>query len=716
MAEQTFSESWYRIANQRIHLRPGVNVSRQNYRGERWMVLEDPFANSFFRMRPEAYEFVARLRPDRTVEEVWRECIERFPDTAPGQQAVIQLLSQLYHSNLLQYNLAADSAQLFERQKKRKQRETRAKLLSIMFMRIPLFDPDRLLVRTMPLVGKFISWFGALIWLVVVGMAGKVVIDNFDLAMDQSQAVLDPGNIFLLYLGMVITKTLHEFGHAYFCRKFGGEVHRMGIMLLVFTPIPFMDATSSWGFRSRWKRMLVAAAGMIVEVFVAAIAVFVWYRTGSGTLHNLAYNMMFVASVSTLLFNINPLLRFDGYYILSDLLEIPNLHQRAARHLRHLIEHYLFGVKKSESPARSRREAFWLTVFGILSNIYKVVVFTGILLFVADRWLLLGLLMAALCIVSWLIAPIVKLVNYLSSNPRLERCRPRAIAVVSLFFAAVIALLQFIPFPSHFRAPGVVEATRYAIVLNDAAGNVEELLVQPGAQVKEGQPLLRLSNPELDLSLNAAQAELAEVDARIRAARQADVASLKPLASRRESAVKTLDRIRSDMASLTVKARMDGVWVAPGMQGYQGRWLVRGSSLGLLVDPSSFQFAATVSQDDVNNLFDRDFEGAEIRLFGEAERKLTFSEVKVIPADQHVLPSPALGWAAGGEMQTAADDPEGNRTVEPYFKVIGKIDGEDAPALLHGRTGKIRFNTGEQALLPRWYRRFRQMIQRRYQL
>jgi len=156
--------------------------------------------------------------------------------------------------------------------------------------------------------------------------------------------------------------------------------------------------------------------------------------------------------------------------------------------------------------------------------------------------------------------------------------------------------------------------------------------------------------------------------------------------------------------------------VAPGMQGYLGRWLVRGSSLGLLVDPTSFEFAATVSQDDVNNLFDRDFEGAEIRLFGEAERKLTFSDVRVIPADQHVLPSPALGWAAGGEMQTAADDPEGNRTVEPYFKVIGKVDGKDAPALLHGRTGKIRFNTGDQALLPRWYRRFRQMIQRRYQL
>lgn len=716
MAEQTFSESWYRIANQRICLRTGVNVSRQNYRGERWMVLEDPFSNQFFRMRPEAYEFIARLRPDRTVDEAWRECLDRHPDTAPGQQAVIQLLSQLYHANLLQYNIAADSAQLFERFKKRRQRETRAKLLSIMFMRIPLLDPDRFLVRTLPLVGKFIGVFGALLWFGVVGMALKVVIDNFDAAMEQTQSILSPNNLFLLYLGMVIVKTLHEFGHAYFCRKYGGEVHRMGIMLLVFTPIPFVDATSSWGFRSRWKRILVAAAGMIVEVFVAAIAVFIWARTGTGVWHNLAYNMMFVASVSTLLFNINPLLRFDGYYILSDLLEIPNLHQRAARHLKHLIEHYVFGVKKSESPARSRREAFWLTVFGILSNIYKVVVFTGILLFVADRWLLLGLMMAALCVVSWFIAPICKLTNYLATSPKLERCRPRAVMASLAFFGVIILFLQFVPFPSHFRAPGALEARRYTSVVNEAQGSLAEILAEPGQAIKEGQPLFRLENREMDLAKAEAEARLREIDARIRLSRRDDIASLKPLQSSRESALKELARIEDAIAELIVRARQDGIWVAPGVEAYAGRWLIRGTSVGMLIDPSSFEFAATVSQTDVNNLFDGAFKGAEVRLMGQVDKSLQVEAARVIPADQHVLPTPALGWAGGGEMQTDARDPEGSRTVEPFFIVMGKVSSEDGIALLHGRTGKIRFATGRQPLLPRWYRRFRQMIQKRYQL
>jgi putative peptide zinc metalloprotease protein len=450
-APATFSESWYRIANQHIWLRPGVKVRRQNYRGERWIVLENPFSNQFFRIRPAAYEFIARLGPSRTVQQAWQECLDRFPDEAPGQESVIQLLSQLYHANLLQYENAADSAQLFERYKKRREREIRSRLLNLMFMRFPLLDPDQFLVRTMPLIGKLISPIGALLWLFVVGWGLKVAIDNFDALREQSQSVLAPSNLFLLYLGMVVIKTLHEFGHAYFCRKFGGEVHVMGVLLMIFTPMPFVDATSSWSFRSRWKRVLVGAAGMIVELFVAALMVFVWANTGPSTLHNLAYNMIFVASVSTLIFNLNPLLRFDGYYILSDLVEIPNLNQRALRQLRHLCERYLFGIKKSVSPTDRKKEGFWLVVFGIASGIYRVIVFGGILLIVADRFFIIGIIMAAVCAISWVMVPTWRFLSYLASSPALDRTRPRAIAVSALGFAAILLFFGIVKFPSHFR-------------------------------------------------------------------------------------------------------------------------------------------------------------------------------------------------------------------------------------------------------------------------
>ncbi len=718
MAEptSTFSESWYRVASQCLCLRPGVHARRQNYRGERWIVLEDPFSNAFFRLRPEAYEFVARLRPDRTVEEAWRECLDRFPDTAPGQESVIQLLSQLYFANLLRYDLAGDAPQLFERFRQRTQRELRARLLNIMFLRIPLLDPDRFLVRTLPVVGKLINPAGAALWVIVVGWALKVVADHFDAVKEHSQAVLAPENLFLLYTGLVVIKTIHEFGHAYFCRKFGGEVHVMGVMLMIFTPVPFMDATSSWSFRNRRHRVLVGAAGMIVELFFAGIATFVWAATAPGTLHSLAYNIMFVASVSTIIFNINPLLRFDGYYILSDLLEIPNLQQRANGHLRHLAESKLFGVKKSESPARTGKEAAWLTTFGITSSIYRVIVFGGILLLVADKFLILGLLMAAACAISWVTVPAVKFIQYLATNPRLDRVRWRAVGVSAGLGAAVILCLEVIPFPSHFRAPGVVRATQRTEIMTETAGSVIALLAPGGASVTAGQALLQLENPELELDLARTLTRAQEVEARVLKAMTEEPAALKPLQSLKESTQARLAKLRQDQERLTLRARHAGIWIAPGIENYTGRWVPRGTRLGLLINPVSFEFTATVPQEDADALFARPISGAQVRLRGQAGRALTTGPWKVIPAEQRVLPSAALGWMGGGEVATSPEDPQGRKAAEPFFEVHAGLPATGEVAVLDGRSGKIRFDLQSEPLLPRWLRRLWQLMQKRYQV
>lgn len=712
----TFSESWYRVANQKICLRPGVKIRRQTFRGERWIVLENPFSNEFFRLRPAAYEFVARLRPDRTVQEAWQQCLDRFPDEAPGQESVIQMLSQLYFANLLQYDLAADSAQLFDRFKKRQQRELGMNLLNIMFMRFPLLDPDRFLVRALPFVGKLISPFGAVLWLLVVGAGVKVALDHFDLLRAQGEGILATNNLFLLYAGLVIIKAIHEFGHAFFCRRFGGEVHVMGVMLMIFTPMPYVDATSSWSFRSRWQRTLVGAAGMILELFVAAIAVFVWANTAPGILHSLAYNMMFVASVSTLIFNINPLLRFDGYYILSDLLEIPNLNQRAIQQLRHLAEHYLFGVEKSVSPAANSREAFWFTFYGIASGIYRVVVFSGVLFTVADRFLIIGLVMAVVCLISWVTVPVIRFVRYLSASPQLDRVRTRAVAVTACGVAVVLILLGVVPFPAGVRAPGVVVASQRTQIANQTAGVVESLAVKSGSTVKAGQPLLRLRNSELDADLASTEARLDEINARLLNAMGTNSADIAPLTQLRDSVTGQLKKLSTDKANLIVRAPHDGIWVAPGIEEYVGRQVNRGSDLGLLVNPAAFEFVAGVRQEDVQSLFGRQIRGAAVRLNGDAGTTLTVSAWRVIPGEQRMLPSAALGWKGGGDIPVAADDNSGSRTVEPFFEVVGKLDPTAGVPLLDGRSGKIRFALPAEPLLPRWTRDLWQLLQKRYQV
>jgi putative peptide zinc metalloprotease protein len=713
-ANSTFSESWYRIANKSICLRPGVRVRRQNYRGERWFVIENPFSNEFFRVRPAAYEFIARLRADRTVEETWKECVERFPDEAPGQDAVLQLLAQLYHANLLQYDEAADSSQLFERFKKRRQREVASQLMNIMFMRFPLLDPDRFLVRTLPLVGKLISPVGAVVWLAVVAWAGKLAMDNWEALRDQSQSVLSPQNLPLLYVALILIKTLHEFGHAYFCRKFGGEVHVMGILLMIFTPVPYMDATSSWAFRSRWKRLVVGGAGMLVEVFVAAIAVFVWANTGPGAISSLAYNMIFVASVSTLVFNLNPLLRFDGYYMLSDLLEIPNLSQRSNQQLRYYCERYLFGITQAESPAGNGKEAGWYVVFGITSGIYRVIVFGGVLLFVADQLLFLGVLMALACAISWIIVPSFKLVQYLGTSPKLDRVRPRAIGVTAGLLAVIILLLGVVPWPSHFRAPGVVQAQERSVLVNNVDGIVARVLAQPGHRVSPGQPLLELDNEELRFELRSVRARVAEVEARLRRALTETNADLAPLYSSLHAVTNHLAKLQRDEAQLTVRARHSGFWVAPGVQQYVGRRLPKGTPVGLLVEPGGFEFVATIPQADADALFGRKVHGAEVRLNGQAGAVTKAQNWRVVPGGQNTLPSAALGWAAGGEVPVAADQP--SQSTEPFFEVLADFPQELQASLVHGRSGKIRFDLDPEPLLQRWFRRLQQLLQKRYQL
>jgi len=716
MSGGIFSESWYRIAHQQVSLRNQVHMRRQYFRGEKWFVLEDPFTNQFFRIRPEAREFLVRLGPGRTVEEVWKECLELDPENAPGQEDVIRLLAQLYHANLLQYGLPEDSVKLFERFKKRREKEIRSKLLGVMFMRIPLLDPDEFLKRALKFMGRVFSPAGAAVWLVAVLLAFKVIVDHFGELVDQSQGILSPGNLPLLYLSMVFIKTLHEFGHAFVCRHFGGEVHVMGVMLLIFTPVPYMDATSSWAFRSRWQRVFVGAAGMMVEVFVAALAVFVWANTGAGTINSLAYNIIFIASVSTVLFNINPLLRFDGYYILSDVLDIPSLHSRSSRHLKHLCERYLFGFSKSVSPARSTREAAQLTVFGIFSGIYKIFVFTAIILFVADKFLLAGLIMAILCVVSMGVVPVLRLVHYLLYSPQLERTRVRAITVMASLVLVVWIFLQFIPFRSHFISPGIIKAEHYAEVSSQAAGILVDIVTPSGTMVEAGQVLLRLQDPEIDSLLKLVQAEWDEASARYRRAMKQASADLEPLAVYRDAVQQRLERLKQRKAELEVRAPIYGQWVAPDTaDGLKGVWVPRGVSLGSIVENHHYRFSAVIAQSDVSRLFNNEIRIAQVRLRGQAGYDLPVGNMRFIPAERDQLPSAALGWSAGGDIRVVDSDRHGLTAAEPFFEVFAALQPHDKARYFHGASGIIRFSLPAEPLLPRWIRAFRQLLQKRYQ-
>lgn len=717
-----FSESWHRVAGQRLRLRPSVRLRRQTYRGERWHVAQDAFTNQFFRFREEAYDFVARLDGTRTIDEIWADCVRRRPETAPGQGEVVTLLAQLYQANLLMGDTAADTARLFERHQKRRRQELAAQLLGIFFLRVRLFDPDRLLNRTWPSLSWIASRPAVVFWVGLLLTALGFVFAQWDRALDQSQSVLAPGNLLLLYAAFTVAKLIHEFGHAYAVKAFGGEVHTMGVMLLVFTPVPYVDATAAWGFRERWKRVVVGAAGMMPELVYASFAALVWAHTGPGTLNTLAYNTMVVASVSTLLFNLNPLLRFDGYYILSDLLDQPNLQPRANRQWTHLWERHALRLPDGEGPARTPAEGAGLAVFGAASWIYRLFITFAIILFVADRYFGLGLLAAALTFIGAFVLPWFKVVRYLRREPRIERARRRAWAIAGGALAAVLLFLAVVPMPDHFRAPGLVRAAGSSDVNAPVAGWVARLETTSGTQIAAGDPLVRLESPELELQLAAARADLAYATARERQMLAEFSAGIEPMRRRREASEVLLNRLEADRAALDVRAPVSGRWVALRTEDWNGLQATRGLRLGEIVGPGpGWEFFAVVSQDDAGALFGAAREGAEVRFRGSSGRVARVESWAVVPGRQEQLPGPALGWLAGGPIRVREDDRNGVLADQPFFLVVGRlaaddVDAGDGPLLWQGRLGVMRFARPWTPLLVQWTRDFRQLLQNRYRI
>ena len=749
----TFSETWFRVAELKPKLRPRVQIVRQEYRGQIWYVVRDLSNNQFFRLDEASHHFVGMLDGRRTVEEVWNACNEQLGDRAPTQGEVIQLLGQLYTSNLLQADLPPDAEGMFDRYRKRVRREFKSHLGHLLFVRIPLIDPERFLDRWKGVFSWAFGPVGVCLWLVLLACGFWSLMGRWDELFARAENVLAPDNIALLYISFALIKAVHEFGHGFACKRFGqsdhtgGEVHTIGIMLLVFMPVPYVDASSAWAFRNKWHRAFVGFGGMYVELAVAAVAAMVWAATGPGTIHAIAYNMIFVAGVSTILFNGNPLIRFDGYYILSDILETPNLYQRSRDFLYYLVKRYVYGVRRPRNPAHTSGERFWLLVYAVASSIYRVFLYASILLFVSDKMFFLGVILACVAAVMWLLVPVGKWLKYLATSQELARCRPRAIATSAGAILAVAAAVGLVPMPDRGRAQGVVEPSRVQRLHMGESGFVEEVLAS-GTSVEKGDVVVEARNRSLETRLERLRRERRAAEARLGIAMREDRAG--EAQSLRERLRALGDRIRvleRKVERLRVRAPFDGRWVAPKIERKEGAYLERGERLGLVAAMEDLIVRATADQ-GLGPRIDPDTP-LEIRVKGRPEQAFSGSIRRIVPAGQRELPSPALGYKAGGGMRVAPDDRKGTKTVKPFFElriqpgpplgetswrrvVFGRIAAPspaepakrgDAHAgrspeqgrLLSGQRVVVRFELPPEPLALQWYHDLRQLVQERFQ-
>lgn len=716
MTGSTFSDAWHQVAGLRVGLLPTVRVHKQVYRGQTWYVLQDVCSEKYFRAHEAAYAFIGLLTPQRTVEEIWLAFCEAHPETAPSQDAVIQLLAQLHQMNLLLFRSDGISDGIFERYRKVRRKEKLTHLLAFLYFRLPIWNPERLLAANIGWMRWAFSVPAFVLWCVAIVLGVRAVLGNAERLWDEGQGLLATDNLIWLLLCLFLLKGLHELGHAVACRKYGGRVYTIGIMFVALMPLPYTDASASWSMRSRWRRAMIAAAGMYVELFIAALAAVVWAASAPGLVSALAFNLMIIGSVSSLVFNGNPLLKFDAYYILSDLTGLPNLYQRAGQQWLYVINRWLLGTHQARSPADGAYERNWYLGYGALSVAYRLAVMVIITLYMADISLALGVLMVLAMAWIWLLWPGFKLLRYLSRSGELRRNRARAAFTALGALGLVIVLLATWPMPQSLRAPGVVESVERSTVFARAGGVLVELHARSGERVEAGSTLLRFVNPALELDHELTGQQLIEVRWLLRRAVEDDRGDLAGLRAREDWLLQRLDELEARLDALVLRAPHAGVWVSDVDHDRLHTAFARGERAGVVIEPASKQFIGVVSQERASALFDRPLSHADLRFNGRTLTMTTSEQLHFIPYQRHALPSAALGLHGGGSIAVVPDSDGRMLAREPFFEVRARLPDSAAAELDDGALGVIRVQLDPAPPLQQLLVSLRQLLQSRYQL
>jgi putative peptide zinc metalloprotease protein len=474
------------------------------YKQVPYPVIKDPCALKYYRLQPEQYAALQLLDSKRSLEEIRDALQSEFPTVPFTLRSVQQLIQDLHEKGLLLSDRPGRGIALLQTRRERKWKQFWNVLKNPMYIRLPGWDPERFLRVWYPLVRwMFHPVFTAAMvllmlssWVFLLMRFGEV-----RAMLPEFHQFFGWPNLLYLWLTLAFAKIMHELGHAFFCKHFGGECHGIGVMLLVFSPTLYCDVTDSWMLRSKWKRIAIGGAGMYVEVILASIAIFLWYNLQEGILKHLCLNLFFVSTVTTVIFNANPLLRFDGYYMLSDYMEIPNLRQKASRTLQEYFAWYCLGIELPEDPFMPKAGKPWFLLYTVASFLYRWFIMFVIVIFlytVLKPYQLqsIGVMLAIISVGSMVLGLFMSAYRVISM-PRTEPMSRPKIAFSLSVLAALIAAACLIPFPWYRNAPFVIEPVDVKHVFTSVPGALVEVRARQGDVVATDDVLAVLENPGL---------------------------------------------------------------------------------------------------------------------------------------------------------------------------------------------------------------------------
>lgn len=711
----TLPSPWQQLSQLKPALPGHINIQRRLYGDDIWYLLQDKVSGRFHRFSPRAYQLLNLMDGVRTLTKIHSD-VQKLPtpdgEETASKEELIELLQYLHVADLLLCDVPPSTSELFNRKQSQQKQKWKALAINPVIWRIPLGNPEAILKHLQPLAKLISSRFMATLWCLVVGYALLQVVNHWDqLTSNQLDKLMSAENLLLLWLTYPLLKILHELGHALFTKACGGHINECGIVIAMGAPLPYVDATAATAFQKKSQRLMVSAAGMAVELFIAAISLLLWLQVEEGLLRSILFNLMVLGSISTLFFNGNPLLRFDGYHLLCDYLDTPNLGTRANRQLSYAVQRYGYGLQGLHSPAGSSQEAFWLITYAVAAFCYRLLILAIIITLAAEYFPTLGIALGVWLIVFQLGLPLAKKFVYLLKSPALAQNRRRAISATTALIAAVIIFIGFIPLPQSTQAEGVLWLPDDARIRVQSRGFIEQVFVSDGEAVSPGQVLMQLSNLDIQTELRSQKATLKEYQARFQQVWKEDRSQAALFTEDIEAIEAEIELLNERVEQLTITSSVAGFFELQ-RQNALGSFVEQGEQIAIIALKQAPKVRVVLTQDEIG-LVRSDSHTIDVKLSPDLGNTIQAKLTNQVPAATITLPSPVLGATGGGRISTRQNSEDGLITQELVFLLNIELPLQSqatAEQQLYGQRAYVKFEHSSATIGSRLYRALQQQF------
>ncbi len=717
-----------------VRKRPDLTASRHRYQGTGYWVVKEPVGLQYFRFHDEEYYILGMLDGHVSLQQVKDGFEQRFAPQKITFGDLQQFIGMLHRSGLVISNAPGQGKALRTRGRTKKRKELLGKFANIFAIRFRGFDPEKLLNGMLPWFGWIFTVPALIAFIIFFCSAALLLGSQYETVyakLPTFQQFFAADRWIYLAACMAAVKVLHEFGHGLSCKKFGGECHELGFMLLVFTPCLYCNVSDSWMLPNKWQRVWIGAGGIYVELILASFAAYGWYFTEPGLVNDLCLNVMFLNLVSTVIVNGNPLLRFDGYYIVMDWLEIPNLRQKSTEVLKRWFQSTCLGLELQDDPFLPQRNRILFGIFTIASVIYRWVVVFSICWFITKvlemhGLQMLGRMIAGAGLVGIVAQPAISTFKFIRTPGRLQKVKRKRLFATLAIAGVAIAAVCYIPLPHHVDCAFEIKPARAGAVYAGVPGQIVRT-VKSGTQVAIGDELAVLQNPDLDIRLVELEGEYREAEARMRnlsLRSRGDEAIKSQLETQHEliESIKEMQRkTQEEVERLIVRAKREGIVMPPPdkeeqpandgrLPGWTGSPLDEHNRGALLTaedliceigSARELEAVLIVDQGDVQFVD----VGQDVDLKLDAHRMASF-QGKIAEKSQTELKSASSSLASqsGGDLQTEIDPTTGQvkpRSVSYQARV--PIENIDIP-LRPGYRGSAKVHVAPMSLGQRLWR------------